>query len=453
MRRRRLRLGELPTRPGRSRHDAASGGSAQRLDDHQNAPESLRVADMVSVRGRAASSRERAAFAAFILDRHEDIALHWVGAIDRHQQIKATDDLTFRQLLDHFPELCRELAHVLQTPAAESPRAEASEHSAAHGRKRWQQGFRLDELIREICIVRRDFLGRWLPSFEQANGAIEPVAREAIKEIVHEFFDDMLIDSTGQFVDEQHQARSEMEAKLHEHELRLAAHGDARSRFLSLVSHELRTPLVPVLLEMKTLLRDAALPATLRDSLVGMNHKIETEVLLIDDLLDATRFADGSIDLRFANLDVHELISSAIGSCRLDFDESQVELRVELNASETMSRGDACRLRRAFTAILRNAANVSPPHGVVTVSSRNTETGHQIEIAVQDSGDRIDPRMAERIFSPFEEGRRTIFGVGGMGLGRYVAKAVVGAHGGKITVAPATADLGAVYTITLPLQD
>jgi signal transduction histidine kinase len=397
-------------------------------------------------------ARELGAFADFILAHREDITRHWVGAVDRNTQIDSSDGLTFRQLLDHFPELCGELANVLKAPAAESPRAQASEQSSAHGRKRWQQGYRFDEVIREVCIVRRDFFSRWISAFEQEHGAMGLDGRRAAERIVHQFFDDVLVDSTAQFVGEQHQKSIEFEQTLMEQKQQLEDADNLKSRFLSLMSHELRTPLTPVLLEVTAMRSDIRLPPQFREPLDHIEHNVRLEAVLIDDLLDATRLAKGSFRLEFAETDVHQTVQTAIERCRRDFANRELTVDVRLDAAHSKALADASRLRRAFAALLRNAANVSRRGSVVKVSSRNDGESHEIEVAVQDSGDLFDATIAERVFEPFEEGRHSAFGIGGLGVGRYVAQRVVEAHGGSVSASSAGPDGGAVYVVKLPLR-
>src|ERR1700739_3839828 len=104
-------------------------------------------------------------FGEFVLTHQEEILRSWIAAVDRHPKIPASSNLTYTQLLDHLPELCPELAALLKKPNAEYIKTEAKRDAKAHGWKRWRQGYLLDELIREICLVRRDFIDNWLCPF------------------------------------------------------------------------------------------------------------------------------------------------------------------------------------------------------------------------------------------------------------------------------------------------
>jgi signal transduction histidine kinase len=387
----------------------------------------------------------------FIIARREDITRYWVGAVDRSPRVESSTGLTFRQVLDHFPLLCSELADTLKWPAAEAPREQASRDSASHGRRRWQQGYRLDETIREICIIRRDFLIRWLETFETENGAMTSAAKKAAKRVIHEFFDNVMIDSTLQFVEEHDGQIKEFGHELAGEKQRREQATHAKAQFLALISHELRTPLTPMLLDLAVLEKDGRLPDELRPSLMRIRHNIEVETALIDDLLDATRLTQRTLELQVGEVDVHELLLAEIAAAELNYLDKQLDLQVQLHATVTRTTGDSGRLRRSFAALLRNAANVSAAGSVVSVNTRNTDDGRQIEIAVEDTGSDLDAELAERVFSPFETGRRSTFGVGRLGVARYVAKAVIESHGGTLVAKPG-ATKAAVYMISLPVR-
>jgi signal transduction histidine kinase len=395
---------------------------------------------------------ELAEFGEFILAHREDITRHWVGAVDRSDRIDSSEGLTYRQLLDHLPEICVELANVLKQTGAEALPEDADRPSIAHAHRRWQQGYRLDEVLREFCIIRRDFLGRWLAAFEEKRGPLNPHLRSRAKRLVHKFFDNIMIESAVQYVDEQRQEMKQTEVTLRQLSETAQAAEEAKTHFLDLLSHELRTPLTPALLEVSALQEDRSLSPEVGESLKTIRHNIEIEAALVDDLLDASRLAEGRLTLPVAPIDVHDCINEAAVSCGPDYSMKGIPLALRLDAPRSTIAGDAAHLRRAFSALLRNAANVSRPGSEVEVVSRNLADLDQLEISVRDSGVRADRETLQRIFNPFDEGRRSIFGLGGLGVGRYVGKAIIEAHGGTLTAAPAGPEGGAVFTVILPLR-
>jgi signal transduction histidine kinase len=102
--------------------------------------------------------------------------------------------------------------------------------------------------------------------------------------------------------------------------------------------------------------------------------------------------------------------------------------------------------------LLKNATKFTPEGGVVSVTSRNEN--NDIVVQVSDTGIGIDARVIPKIFVPFEQGSKDISKqFGGLGLGLAISKTIIDAHGGAIAVSSEGKDLGAVFSIRLPLTD
>jgi signal transduction histidine kinase len=207
----------------------------------------------------------------FLLARREDILRLWIAGVDRNPDITSSNGLTYKQLLDHLPQLCGELAELLKDPGLER---NPDVVSNAHGKKRWQQGYQLDEVIREIQLLRRHLLERWLPDFCLQNEHLVGETKRVAKKIIHGFFDEVIIASVIQFV-----AESAEEGEKIKH------------RFLSLISHELRTPLTPVLFAVEALRREPNLSENARQIVDIISRNVELEARLIDDLLAASQLS------------------------------------------------------------------------------------------------------------------------------------------------------------------
>src|SRR5215212_6533618 len=125
-----------------------------------------------------------AQFGQFVLDNWQRITRHWVTMGDRSPEVPASDDLTYRQLVDHLPELCHELGSILKRPDVPAIRDQATRDAGAHGRKRWQQGYNLAQLIREVCLIRNDVLDVWVDVFKRENDALDPDSHRLLCKIV-----------------------------------------------------------------------------------------------------------------------------------------------------------------------------------------------------------------------------------------------------------------------------
>ncbi len=214
-----------------------------------------------------------AEFGDFLIANQEEIARRWVTAVDRSPDIAASEDLTYRQLLDHLPQMCQELAETLKRQLHGT---DAEPAARAHGRKRWQQGYKLQELIREVCLLRRNFIDTWPDAFAAANSRFDAVAQRSARRIAGRFFDDVIIDSTVQFVEEQTDVLRNIQTEL-EAEKRAAR--DAKSQVLRHVGHNLREPLGAIMFAAEALLSEERLSAEGANMvrIILRTGKLETE--------------------------------------------------------------------------------------------------------------------------------------------------------------------------------
>jgi signal transduction histidine kinase len=121
-------------------------------------------------------------------------------------------------------------------------------------------------------------------------------------------------------------------------------------------------------------------------------------------------------------------------------------MQVELASALPPVRADGAQLQQAVLNLLLNASRVvAPGTGVVAISTRLADGG-TVQIAVRDNGPGIPEPDLPHLFTPFH------FGAGGTGLGLAIAAQIVQAHGGTIEAA-SVPGRGAVYTITLPVND
>ena len=223
-----------------------------------------------------------AKFGDFVLSHREEILASWVAAVDQHPEISASDNLTYTQLLDHLPELCAELAALLKQPGAENVKKEAKQDAKAHGWKRWRQGYKLDELIREICLIRRHFIDIWFPAFAATDARFDFEKQNGARRVVERFFDNVVIEATVQFVKENQQALREIKARLRTKRKASAA---AKAELFELISHRLREPLAPLLYAVEILLLEGALSARGAEAIQVLHRNAKQEAQEIDDLL------------------------------------------------------------------------------------------------------------------------------------------------------------------------
>ena len=222
----------------------------------------------------------------------------------------------------------------------------------------------------------------------------------------------------------------------------------AKNHFLASLSHELRTPLTPVHFTLHLLLRKKGLPPEVYEGLEAIQRNVKAETRLINDLLDFSHAAQGTLALDKAPLDLHACILQAVEDCRADFTAKDLQLTVNLEAGRHRLFGDATRLRRVFWHLLQNAAKFTPPHGRVSLRSAND--GEDIVVEVNDGGQGIPAEDLSKIFRSFERGSSQPGRLdAALGLGLAVSQAIVTAHEGQLTAASAGINQGTAFRVCL----
>ena len=216
-----------------------------------------------------------------MLGHREQILQSWIAAVGKHPNISTSENLTYTQLLDHLPELCTELAALLKHPNAQKIKQEAKQDARAHGWKRWRQGYKLEELIREICLIRRNFIETWFRAFAAEDARFDVDAQHGARRVVESFFDNVIIEATVQFVEEHQEAVRQLNARL-----KPSVTGNAE--FVQRITHLLREPLGPLLLGLDVLLHDEFLSPRGVEMIGVLQRGVQKEAQAIEELLRST---------------------------------------------------------------------------------------------------------------------------------------------------------------------
>jgi hypothetical protein len=182
----------------------------------------------------------------YICAHRDEITELWINAVHRNPEIGSSENLTFRELVDHLPDLFDDLANRLRYAGSEKPKVEAERHSQEHGSHRWRQGYALDELLREIGIIRCTVFLDCVSKFGDENPEFTGEVRHEAKQVIHRFFNEMTIGSAQQFVEEQQstirRVNAELKAsveQLNDANRRLEEVGQSRLLLVRTVGHDL----------------------------------------------------------------------------------------------------------------------------------------------------------------------------------------------------------------------
>jgi signal transduction histidine kinase len=205
-----------------------------------------------------------------------------------------------------------------------------------------------------------------------------------------------------------------------------------REEFLAMVVHDLRSPVTAMLLKLRRLnrLSEQKTPVP-RGDLELLAHQGLRLSRLVADLLDATRIDLARIELDRRQTDVVSLTMGVVDNARALLDEREVAVRVD--GAVPPIHLDAARFEQTLTNILENADKYSVPGSPIDVHIG--AVGDGVEIAVTNSGSGIDAEDLPQLFNRFYQTQRARERRSGLGLGLYIAKGLMEAHGGNITAA------------------
>ncbi len=223
---------------------------------------------------------------------------------------------------------------------------------------------------------------------------------------------------------------------------------EMKATFVAAVSHELKTPVALIKGYASTLLRTDAQwsEQTLRESLKVIEEEADRLGELIDNLLDASRAQAGRFRIAPVELDLAELIPRVVQKFQTHAPTHQFS--VQLAPDLPLVYADEARITQVLNNLISNAVKYSPVGSCVYVSAHATP--NEVVISVRDEGPGIPPEEQARIFERFYRGENAARrGAPGTGLGLYLTRIIVEAHGGRIWV-ESDGVHGSTFHVALP---
>ena len=250
----------------------------------------------------------------------------------------------------------------------------------------------------------------------------------------------------------------------------LKIHDKMQKEFIDIAAHELRTPIQPIIGLSQMLLSRKQVEentTTTTTEVVTHNHienknKLQEDLLMLntivrnakrlqrltEDILDVTRIESQSLKLKIERLNLNDLISTIVQDYKNEIEKTDSKLKFKYmlkQENDILVEGDRNRLNQLFANLLNNAIKFTKK-GTISVSIQKKD--NLVIIAIKDTGQGIDPQIYPRLFSKFATKSQT----GGTGLGLFISKSIVQAHGGRIWAANNNDGTGATFAFSLPLS-
>ena len=255
-----------------------------------------------------------------------------------------------------------------------------------------------------------------------------------------------ILDRSGRIIGISKIARDVTERKRVEEALRLA--DQRKDAFLATLAHELRNPLTPIRYATR-LLEPGVPPQMASDARKMIDRQLAQMARLLDDLLDVSRVTRGVLEIRREQLDLREIVASAVASAKPLAEAAQQELVVSVPAEPLSVSGDSVRLGQILGNLLHNATKYTPAGGHIEVTAGRDDEA--VVVSVKDNGVGIAPEALPTIFDLFVQleapGSRS---AGGLGIGLSLARDLARLHGGSIGAQSAGSGLGSDFILRLP---
>ncbi len=223
-----------------------------------------------------------------------------------------------------------------------------------------------------------------------------------------------------------------------------------KSQFLANVTHELRTPLSSMVLYADMLLKGkmGSLTPSQRDALHTILRRGREQLRLVNELLDASRLDAKQLSLRLAPVQVAELVKEACTIVQPKIEAKELQIECRFPADPVAVEADHARLLQVLNNLLENAVKFTPSGGQIQVSVLTKSD--EIEVAISNTGEAIDPQDLPFIFDRFYRGRHSSMNdSSSSGLGLYIAKELVELHRGFLQ-ASSNGQGQTTFSFTLP---
>jgi len=246
------------------------------------------------------------------------------------------------------------------------------------------------------------------------------------------------------------EALCEINKKLREANERLEKNNKAQTEFINIAAHELRTPTQSIIGYCEML---EMFPERSKQYLDRLERNADRLYTLTSDLLDVTRIDIGMLNLNNVDFSLTDTIHEVADDIRkkpylvnknADVDKTKANIQLTLSPHPIVVRGDKDRIAQVLSNLLYNAIRFTNS-GTITVSTK-LYFSNLVKVSVKDSGKGIDPEIYPKLFHKFATKSDR-----GVGLGLFISKSIVEAHGGSIFGKNNKNGSGATFSFTLPV--
>jgi signal transduction histidine kinase len=373
----------------------------------------------------------------------------WMKLVFGDQEVEHSDQLTYRQLADHLPSIFEEICIVLESRNLRDQEGAIERDARQHGQWRWQQGYRVDELVRELDLFRQVLLlaiGEYASTHEDFSRADEEHARLMTDEVVSFVTLASIREAIGERDRKIDEYTGMLERANYELTLRQKLIGDlyeTRMQIARRVAHDLRN----FLNVFSTALQLATRSPAKRDAALGLaNRQVADMATLVDEMVEYSKVLGDDSLLTIEPFDLVGLFDELMQACRVTTEAKGLKLIGQFDPVLGTVTSNRLKVKQVALNLLTNAIKYTSSGEIVLAIAAAPDECWKLRVA--DTGVGIGVADQERVFEEFE--RAAADDIPGAGLGLAIVKELSRTLDGELRF-QSSKGRGSVFEVTFPL--
>ncbi|WP_233836006.1 sensor histidine kinase [Paraburkholderia sp. ZP32-5] len=389
-------------------------------------------------------------FASFVRAEQDRLTNQWMHAVAIDADLVEADKLTYQQLADHLPEILEGLCAALDMEDLEYVETSIERNARKHGEVRWRQGYRIEELVRELDLFQQ-VLADALEEFAGRESRFTRRHESRARRLIAEAFSVVTFASIKEVVSERDRKIDEYTGQLERanHALTVQQHlvgelHESRMQITRSVVHDLRNFLNAFSIALQLIARA---PSKAETALTLANRQAADMKQLVDQMVEYSVVLGDAAPLELESVDLRELYDELVASTQPSIEAKGLTLRTAFDAALPAVTSNRLKLKQIAVNLLSNAIKYTKS-GQVELQFMLRDAGHWA-IRVSDTGVGIAPADADRVFDEFE--RAAGDDIPGTGLGLAIVRELCRVLGGRIDFT-SSEGVGTTFEIRFPVQ-
>ena len=374
----------------------------------------------------------------------------WMRAVFHDADLSEAERLTYEQLSDHIPAILEEICSALEDQDLDQVEPAMERNARKHGKLRWKQGYRIDELVRELDLFRQMLSGQ-IVQFSESRPYFTRRHEERARHFIDEAVSFVTLTSIREVVTERDRKIDDYTGRLeranHELTLKQKLVGDlyeSRMQITRSVVHDLRNFLNVFSMALQLMSRA---PTKVEAALALANRQAVDMKVLVDELVEYSVVLGDTNPLVVEAFPLRELFDELVASCGPAIEAKGLRLSPIFDAGLSTVVSNRLKLKQVALNLLTNASKYTKVGQVELAMT--TDGDDRWRLRVSDTGVGIGVSDRERVFKEFE--RATGDDIPGAGLGLAIVRELSRVLGGQIRFDSYEGE-GTSFEITFPLR-